>query len=307
MQLGDRGWQQIFLLSFILQMAGTVVRKIWPDLLSKNQVFALAASLVILKLLYSVPKAAKRYTQSRRDGASLFEGLWALIPVEILGIFRLERATQKAVGAWLRRKPPCVDNISGQAFGYYKNSQYSTIFIIVMVSCVTEVPFSYLLIEIIEKDPAKAAYLHWFLLGSVIYSVILLLGDRHLIRYTQHIVGQSALYLRVGARFKADIPWHAVKEVSKFKSSKELKESRNTWLLRNGFKPSETITCTPIDGPNIVLSLDPLIPINVEKFKIARYNVHHILLFVDDPTAFIQAVQKQTARQCISPNFVSII
>lgn len=300
MQSVERGWRQVFLLALILQLAGTVVRKTWPDLVSKNQVFALAVAVVLLKLIYGVPRAAKRYAQARRDGASLSGALLTLIPVEILGLFRLERATQQGLGAWLRRKPPVLDDIPGQRFGFYKNSQYGTIFIIVMLSCVTEVPFSYFLMGIIEKDPVKAQYMHWFLLVSVIYTVLLLLGDRHLIRFTQHVLGSTGLHLRVGARFKADVPWNAVKDAYAIKSLKELQEARSEWLRRNGFEPSETVIGTPIDGPNVALVLDPSVSVDIEKFKIAQHGIRHVLLYVDDPTAFIHALRERIGAQCAS-------
>lgn len=285
-------WQKIFGLALLMHVCGTIIRWTAPDLLSKDQVWLLASAVLILKLCLDIPKNARQYIQARREGASLMQALLHLVPQEVIGMFRLERATQRAFILFLCRKNIDSNTIPGVKFGFYQTSQYATIFIIVMICCATEVPLSYLLMGALVKDPAAAQYTHWALLATVFYSIILLLGDRYLLKSSHHLVGSDEIHLRVGARFFAQIPKAAVKQAALINSTKELSEAKSKWLQRNGFDPEETVIGTPIDTPNVALIIEHSASVKIEKYCVPRHGVRNVLIYVDDPAAFIQSIGK---------------
>jgi hypothetical protein len=294
------GWERIFALALVVHVAGTVTRWCFPELLTKSQIWALAAGVLVLKILIGFPEALRCYAQARRNGASTVEGVRNLVPAELIGLFRLERATQRGFVTWLRRRPPATTGIAGQSFEYYQGSQYATIFLIAMLCCVTEVPLSYLLMGIILNDPVAAQYAHWALLATVAYTMVLMLGDRHLVKHTRHVLAPQRLHLSVGARFHAQIPWEAVETAYPVQIAKELSEAKRAWLRRSGFDPLETVVCTPVDVPNVALVLKKSIPVKIEKYQIAQQDVRYVLVYVDEPGTFVQAVRNRLDAQQIA-------
>ena len=300
------GWQRIFGLALLVHVAGSVTRWSFPGLVSKNQVWALAATVLVLKMLIDLPEAIQGYSRARRSGASALDSLRTMVPVELIGMFRLERATLRAFGDWLLRRPPAVPMMAGQRFSYYQGSQYATIFIIVMVACVTELPLSYLMMDVLINDAVVARYTHWAVLATAIYTIALIFGDRHLVRHTAHVLTPDRVQLSVGARFHADIALTALEHIFPIDSAKELSEAKKSWLRRNGFDPAETVIGTPIDVPNVAIVLNTSVPVTIEKFRTARHQVRNVLVYVDNPASFVQAVRKrlhaeQPAEEALKP------
>lgn len=287
------GWQRIFGLALLVHVAGSITRWCFPELVSKSQVWALAATVLVLKMLIDIPEAIQGYSRARRSGASAVGSLRNMVPVELIGMFRLERAMLRGFVDWLLRRPPAVPLMAGQRFGYYQGSQYATIFIIVMVACVTELPLSHLLMDVMINDPVVARYAHWGVLATAIYTIVLIFGDRYLVKHTQHVLAPDRVQLSVGARFHADIALNAVENIFPIDSAKELSEARKSWLRRNQFDPAETVIGTPIDVPNVAIVLNKSVPVKIEKFRTAQHNVRNVLVYVDNPASFVEAVRNR--------------
>lgn len=281
-------WPRVFGLAAAIFFIGNAVRLALPGTLSRSGIFTCIAVLVVGRLLVDVPDGVRRMAGARRRNMGWASQLAALIPIELAALFQLERATQRAFVAWLCRRPPMFGVTAGQVFEHHRKSQYSTVFIIVLIMCVTEVPLSFLLLDVIVSDPVLVTCLHWFLVCGTLYTLVLLAGDRHLVWSTRHVVAEDGLRLRVGERFAATIPWGAVSAIGTAPKSKELSESRDAWLRRNGIDPSETVIGTPLDQPNVVIDIEDLASVWVEKFRMPRSGVRHILIYVDEPAQFIR-------------------
>jgi hypothetical protein len=295
-------WPRMFTLSIGVLLIGRILaRRVIPEWLSMHQVLALSSAILAIKLLLELCVGARRCALARRNGDTLAAQCLALLPIGLVGLFRLELAQHRGFVSWLRRQQPTTVRVEGDIFEHYGKSQYPTIFIIVMFSCATEVPINGLVLHVMIKDPVIRGYAHWLLGGAICYTVMWLIADRHLLRHTQHVISADALHLRVGARFSAEIPWDAIEDAFKITDIKEMTDSKTAWLRKNGFAPSTTVIGTPIDAPNVALVLGQSVPATIEKYKTRRHGVRHVLLYVDEPDRFVHAVSAARRAGLVLP------
>jgi hypothetical protein len=287
-------WRRIFALLGITFFLGRIFLEwISPGLFTSKQVFAFASLILIVKFFAEIPSIVERNKELRRSNATLSQHFSALLPTKLVSLCRLEIAQQRGFFCWLSGACPTKNQPSGEVFSYHNKSQYSTIFAMLILSCMVELPSCSLMLEVTIDDFLVRRYIHWILSISVAYTMVWLFSDRHLIRSTFHIIGKDALHLKVGARFNAKIPWNACSNAYAISHTKELQDSRRKWLLKNGLHPGATITCTPFDQPNVALVLHENSQGHIEKYKLVRDNIQYVLIYVDEPQKFVCAIRER--------------
>jgi hypothetical protein len=286
-------WKRIVAITgFALILAKVFFSWISPNLEISQKITTFTIAILFVEFLYCTPLIIKRYHQSRQQGITLLEQIISLIPEKLIGLFQLERAQQRSFFSWVRKKPFVMNKIDGEIFSYYQKSQHSTLLIILYILLLTDIPISTLMLSLALDDVTIKLHLHTFLGISTLYSFAWLISEKYAVKSTYHIAGGSSLYLQVGERFNAEIAWIACKDVQVVLQNKEIKESTNTWLHKQGFAPEKTVFCTPFDQPNVALTLNENMPVKIEKFKIKRSNIKYILIFVDDPCKFAHSIHK---------------
>lgn len=287
-------WGRVVLVAVVILFVGrAIVKWIAPGVITTGHVLTMIIALFTWKLVVETPESLARSAHARREGRSLFDQARAFVPPEILGVLRFEHAQHRGFLSWLLRRSPISEPVTSEHFEHHRKSQYSTVLIIVLLSCVVELPLSGLLVEALVEDPIRRQYIHWFVLAVIAYTIVWLIGDRYAVQSSKSKVKKDGLELRIGERFLADIPWSAVMGASRITQVKELSEARGKWLRRNGFDPEATVIGTPVDPPNVAILLDKTGAAHIEKFKIRRAGVQHLLIYIDESERFIGAVHKQ--------------
>jgi hypothetical protein len=269
-----------------------VVNFFAPNLLTRTEITLLVSEIAIIRMFFFLPRLINRIVTVRKSGDSINRQIASIFPTQVIGLAKLELAQQKGFIAWiLNKKNSCKEN--GEVFTHWYKSQYPTIFAIVILASITDIPFSIFLIQILFKNDPSKIVIHFFIISSTIYALVWLIADRYLVKNSYHIVDDEGLHLTIGARFTANIPWESITDVALIKEPKKLVETRKNWLLRNSFPLESTVIATPMDEPNIILKFKYSNLVNIEKFKIHRNNVDTLLLYLDEPRIFLNEVKKR--------------
>lgn len=294
--IAAKPWQHVLVLALVTLVAGKLIyKKLFPEHFQLLHVVVLAASMVLVRFMAELPAGWQRMRALRGHQASLSAQLLALIPEGSLGLLRFGAAQMRGTACWLMRKRPCPAPGPGHSFAFYNKSQYPTVFIIAMLSCAVEIPLNAMIMGLLEPDPVRRVLLQKIILTGLVLTVLWMIGDRHWLRSTIHVLNGRTLTLRLGARLDATIPLAAIADAFPIKSGKELAQPMNVWLRKNGFDPGATVIGSPFDLPNVVLVLDPAAPVIIDRFKIRQKGVRQLLLYVDDPAALIQSLSRLPA------------
>ncbi|MFZ6657666.1 hypothetical protein [Undibacterium sp. TJN19] len=252
--------------------------------------FTLPAMLIMLvfKDLSEATAALQRLKKARQQGGGWVACIPTLLPSEITAFFRLDRAMWRGFYAWLSQKKT-TRHPEGEAFGFLNKGSYSTVFAIILLALCTEIPFSALMIALIEADPAKRHLVHIILFALTAYSLIWLLGDRYLVNHSHHILSETDLYLKVGARSTGKIPRSAIVSCEYFTHDDA---QRPREKLRY---PANSIVVTPFDRPNLVISLHADAILEISHFQLNRTGLTKIFLFVDQPARLKLALDRDPA------------
>jgi len=286
-------WKRLIaLISLALLFIKTITSWFLPDLVISQKLSVVAITIVVIQLLSELPSTLRLYSRNRREGITLTKQLCALFPKSLVALFRLECGQQRAFLSWILRKRIIIKAIDGEIFLYNQKSQYGTFLTILCLLCMTDIPVSTLMLSLAVDDSLVRIYLHVFVIVTTLYTVTWLIADRHAVSSTYHIAGTNSLHLRVGERFYAQIPWIACERALPLVQNKELKDSKNDWLRKQGFSAAETIFCTPYDQPNVALFITESNSTYIEKYKFERTKVRYILVYVDEPSKFIHSIHR---------------
>lgn len=289
--IAAKPWQHVFVLALVTLVAGKFIyRTALPDYFRIQHVWAMALGVVLLRLAAEAPASWQRMRTLRTAGAPLGQQAISLVPDEVRGLSRFAAAQFGATLLWLRGRPPCAAPPRQHVFTFYAKSQYPTVFAIVLISGVVEIPIDAMVMGFFEPDPERRAVLRAIVFTALAGIVLWMIGDRHWLRHTAHAIASDTLTLRLGARVDATIALSAIAGARAIKGRKELSQPMAAWLRQNGFEPGATVLATPYDLPNVALLLDPSVAVDIRARKIRRTGVRHVLLFVDDPAALIEAV-----------------
>jgi hypothetical protein len=289
-RIAAKPWPHALVLALLVMVGSKFFLKLlWPEHFRIQYTWALGASVLLVRLLAEMPICWERMRAQLGAGASMTAQASALVPEELRGMAGYLAAQLRGAMLWLLRRPPCPPAPAGTVFGFYAKSQYPTLFMMVMLSCAVEIPIDAMVLELLEPDPVIRLRMRAMILTGLVCIVLGMIGDRPWLRGTAHVLDHDALHLRLGARLDGVIPLAAIQEAYRIKSRKELSQSKNAWLRQNGFDPEQTVIGSPYDLPNVVLVLDPSVPLVLHKFRIRRAGVRHLLLYVDDPSRMIAA------------------
>jgi hypothetical protein len=286
-------WQRLIAIaSLALIFFKTITSRFFPELVISEQISAMSMIILLTQLSCELPSIINRYSKNRSKGMTITQQLIALVPDKLISLFHLECGQQRAFLCWVRQKKLTMNEVDGEIFSYHQKSQYSTFLTILFILCLTDIPISTLMLGLAIDDSLTRMYLHIFLFVTTLYTIMWLIADRHAVRSTHHIAGTNSLYLRVGERFDAVIPWIACDNALPVSQNKELKDSRSAWLHKQGFSAAATVFCTPFDQPNVALIINQTDSTNIEKYKIKKTKIKCILVYVDEPSKFIHSVHR---------------
>ncbi len=148
-------------------------------------------------------------------------------------------------------------------FSNYKTSGYKSIFVLI---------FFLLPVETFVLHFWLASYseaLAWVLTGISIYSLFFILGDRNAIYHRSNSLGENAIFLKTGIRWKVELPYEQIENIE----LREGDESKEKFLNLSSFG----------DG-NVVLTLKK--PIEVIGLYGLKKTTNKFVLSIDQPKEF---------------------
>jgi hypothetical protein len=243
--------------------------------------FLLACSA---KELIDTPANWTRAKNSYRSSKNLRLASYELFPTEFRGWIRSFLQIQRA--CW--RNPNMVqETTSVTEFTYLKNGMYSSLFAIAVVSCLGEIPFSLLVVNLFKIDPSTMNIIHLVTILTAIFTITSLIGDKRLLGKAVHKIEDGFLVLQLGARAQAKIPLCDIYHVA-------ILDPKQLPLLGSNIG---SIKITPFDKPNLVLQLEPVLDqhkqIYFEELGSTRQNIRTVYLYVDAPEKLLNALKKK--------------
>jgi hypothetical protein len=279
-------WDRIFVLLIFILLAGpSLASWILSFKVPKSTALVVALLVVVIKLLGMLPPAWRRFGAA--SGKGLGAQIAALVPPSLIGWIKLDRGYWQAFFVWVRRRPALPAPPAGQHIGFLKNSQYTTVLAMVFISCLVDLPVSAMIIGVVEKDPVIQNRIHLVMLAMTFYTLVWVFADRWLIKASHHVLGASHLHLRVGSRLQADIPLAAIARAER------MSESVKQWKERLGLEDDAFIKVSPLDSPNLLLTLDGSVPAKVERYKTMLAAPRYLLVYVDDPQWCAQLLRRK--------------
>ncbi len=173
------------------------------------------------------------------------------------------------LSGWLRRTPTASDD--RLRFSYHRQGGYGLLLGFIAFLVLLETTTVHLLLARWSETAA------WVLTALSIYSLIWLFGDLHASRLQPIVLGDTHLHLRTGMRWRVDIPWRQLTSAGKISQMDK--------------KLPGYLNLAAMGEPQLVLRLAE--PVAVHGL-LGRTRVASLIgLSVDDPTAFLTAVQQR--------------
>ena len=284
-QLRRTSWRQLALYAFLTLFALVLVRLMLPAEMRpglRKLDLVLPLLLLAAKDLAHLPDALRRLR-----AASGWPGrIAALLPPELVGMFRLDRLMWLGFMQWMLRRPAPQRLPEGIALTYLQCGAYGTAIGIAMVSLFLELPIDFLLINLGIDDPHTRRLVHVVVGIGVVYSFAWVMGDRWHVGAGRHVLADETLHLRVGVRTEGSIPLSAIERCD------AIDEEPARWRRRHGTHPSETLLVTPFDKPNCVRVLRPEAELTLLHWQVQRRAPRYVLLYLDRPQLLASQVGK---------------
>lgn len=274
--LSKISWFQALVCFFVILVSGRLLFRRWPDLPIR---WILASMFLALKYYVDWPETRSRL--GRANNATFMRKLILILPPIFPAVIQINRATFTNFLKWLRRSPVAGLTVNGEKFQFLEKGQYGTALIIFFLAMLVEIPFSALLISLIGHNPAQNFRVHMSLLAITAYAIIWVLADRWALKASSHALTTEFLHLRLGERISADIP------TRKIVNAELMNEPTRLWCVRNGKSSLDTLVVSPIDAPNLVLTLEAEASVEINCFKTRRQAPAYLFLYVDDPRRLI--------------------
>ena len=233
-------------------------------------------ALFTTKIFAGLPDGIKRANLAILQKKSWYLPIIALVPEELAGWVRLERAIWKGFFGWATRKFP-LPPPQGLRIDFLKRSTYSIVFAIVLLALLVEIPFCGVIVSLIEQDPTRRIQIHIILFALTAYSLVWILGDRWLVKHSVHVLTETQITFHIGARTLGTVPRNAIKRVQL------VKQSRDKWCKLHKVSMRETVLITPYDDPNVVIELIPHVETQITYFQADRSASRILFLFVSNP------------------------
>ncbi|MES2901312.1 MAG: hypothetical protein V4723_16390 [Pseudomonadota bacterium] len=230
----------------------------------------------------------------RRAAAHLSWGeqLVALAPLGLLAWIRTDRANLRSCLAWILRRPHPAPAI-GRTLSTQGKSIYGTVFAMVIFSTFVDLPLNVFIVTVMVKDPQIQLIVHAVCLVLAAYTLMWILGDRHALAGSAHVLGESALHLRVGNRLSADIDFTAIVR------AEAISISAAVWRAQHSVWRSRTMRATPVDPPNLVLQLDMDAGVRLTKWQVEQPAAEYLFLYLDQPSVLVALIaDRQKGLSC---------
>ena len=245
--------------------------------------WALFGGLLALRWLAWLPEGAQR--ASRVQGSPAARLAVLIVPAEAIGMARLAVLTAGGCLAWIARRP-LPPRPAGVPVEDRKKGSYDGFFLINLVSFVPEIPISFLVLSSVALP-----LIHVAVHAAEFLVVVLVLGDRRLVRAGGHVLGDTHLHLRAGARAAATLPLEAIAGLHPL----DKKTSYAAWCRAHGAHLRDTGVVSIFDGPNLVVSMQPGLSLSWTRFQVERPLPRHLFLYVDNPAGLIAAIERAKA------------
>lgn len=264
------------LIVFYGTLFGLLLPRAWQQPFER-MVLAAPLILVVAKDLACFPLCLARCRSARAHGASLPHRVLAILPPELMAWVRLERAMWSGCFSWALRRPHPVRPI-GAKLGYLERGSYGTVVCCALLALFVEMPLDVMIVSLMAKKPAQTQVLHLVFGALALYGFVWVLGDRwHVLSRRHHVLTGTHLELDTGARGFGSIPLAVIA------SCERLNESRAAWCQRHGILVHATRKLSPVDGPNLVLRLQPGCDVRLTLLQQARGGDGPIFLYLDRP------------------------
>jgi hypothetical protein len=271
-------WRHLAGYAYLALFALLLVRWMAPDAMGPAlRKLGLALPLVLLaaKDLSHAPDALRRL----RAATGWRDRITALLPPELLGMFRLDRLMWLGFVQWARGRAPAspAREPDGIALTYLQRGAYGTAVAVAMVALFLELPIDFLILNLAIDEPQTRLFVH--IIGGIgaFYSFVWVLADRWHVGAGSHVLTGDMLHLQVGVRSQGSIP------LSMIERCDLVAEAPERWRRRHGIHQADTLLVTPFDKPNCVLVLAPDAEVTILHWQVSRRAPRYVLLYLDRP------------------------
>ena len=274
-ELRSTSWLELAAYAFLAFFITLLARLIAPAVLDstlRKLGMALPLFFLVAKDLAHTPEALHRL----RSAKGWTSRIAALLPQELVGMFRLDRLMWAGFAHWLRRSA-IQGRAEGVALTYLQRGAYGTAIGIAMVSLFVELPLNVLIVNLMFKEPDTRLFIHVVAGVGALYSFAWILADRWYVGEGTHVLADNTLHLRVGVRTQASIPLSVIERCD------TVSQDPIQWRRRHGIHRADTLLVTPFDKPNCVLVLKPDAAVTFLHWQVQRTAPRYVLLYLDRP------------------------
>ncbi len=236
----------------------------------------LALCLLAAKDIAHAPDAWQRLRAAIAERAPWQRIAAALLPPELVGMFKLDRLMWVGCLHRLQRRPQAALP-DGVALTYLNRGAYGTASAIAIVMVFTELPLDAMIVQLFVKDPSKLLIVHVLCAAAALYTLVWVIGDRWHLGAGRHVLTGEALHLQVGARTSGALPLAAIERME------SVDEPLPAWRRKHGVGRLETLLVTPFDKPNCVLVLKPEVDAAILHWQVQRRVPKYVFLYLDRP------------------------
>lgn len=245
---------------------------------------SLATMVLLLRYLNDWPEMLKQFRYGDHNARQ-----WRVfVPPFLSAWWRYNCAACASFWTYLQRQaasPVASCPHTETRFTYLERGQYQTVFIIILLALFVEVPFSALMINLLNLAESVKQQAHTILLSLTLYSLFLLIADRQQLKQSCHQLFADHLSLRIGQRFAADLPLHLVVQIRLFKEDKRL------WCSQQKVSLFDCQQVSPADAANVLIEVQPERCL-MQSFKLSQPLPRFVFIYVDQPLTFVNAVQQ---------------
>lgn len=253
---------------------------------------ALPLLLLAAKDIAHAPQAWQRLRRAHAIGAPWHARVTALLPPELVGLFKLDRLLWLGFIGRLQGRPAPATKHEGIALTYLQRGAYGTARAVVFVSLLFELPVHAMLLHLFIKDPDALFVVHVLGAAAVIYTLAWVVGDRWHIGEGRHVMTTDALHLCVGVRVDGTLPLAAIARVEK------VDMLLPAWRHRHGVARTDTLLVTPFDKPNCVLVLHEDAQVDILVHQSITRLPRYVFLYLDRPELLAARLRQPDGAPC---------
>jgi len=246
----------------------------------------LALSLIAAKDIAHAPDARQRLRAAIAERAPWRRLLAALLPPELVGMFKLDRLMWTGCLNRLRRRPQALSP-DGVALTYLERGAYGTASAIAFVMVFLELPLDAMIVKLFVKDPDALLIVHVLCAAAALYTLVWVIGDRWHLGAGRHVVTGDALHLDVGVRASGVLPLASIERMD------PVHELLPAWRRKHGAGRGEMLVVTPFDKPNCVLVLKPENEVHILHWQVRKRLPKYVFLYLDRPELLAARLRRE--------------